>query len=114
MRWIPSNFVTGLQSLFNGLTGSEDVRFQCVLDDVRHAMLVSLDESGSVGSPMVRSRVTYARDLQDLWYLRGDVMAALAAINGESIARKKLVQISDMFKGHLPRGLSSRPSPLGD
>ncbi len=114
MRWTPSNLVTGMQSLFNGLTGGDDARFQCILDDVRHAMLDSMDESGATGSLVVRSRVTYARDLQDLWYLRGDVMAAIAAIDGELIARRKLVQISDMFKGHLPRGLSSRPSPLGD
>ena len=103
-----------MQSLFNGLTGSDDARFQCVLDDVRHAMLDSLDESGAIGCLVVRSRVTYAHDLQDLWYLRGDVMAAIATNDGELIARRKLVQISELFKGHLPRGLSSRPSPLGD
>lgn len=114
MRWTPSNFVTGMQSLFNGLTNSDDARFQCVLDNVRHAMLDSLDALGASASTAVRSRVTYARDLQDLWYLRGEVMAAIATIDGELVARRKLVQISDMFKGHLPRGLSSRPSPLGD
>jgi len=103
--------VTGMQSLFNGLTGGDDARFQSVLDDVRCAMLASLDGGGST---VIRSRVTYAHDLHDLWYLRGDVMAAIAAIDGELIARKKLIQISNMFKGHLPRGLSSRPSPLGD
>lgn len=103
-----------MQSLFNGLTGSDDARFQSVLDDVRHAMLDSLEQSGAVVSTSVRSRVTYANDLQDLWYLRGDVMAAISAMDGELVARRKLLQISDMFKGHLPRGLSSRPSPLGD
>jgi hypothetical protein len=57
-------------------------------------------------------RITEAIDLQDLWYLRGDVMAALAEIEGEASARRKLNQVSNMFKGLLPKGLSSRPSPL--
>jgi hypothetical protein len=101
-----------MQSLFNGLSGSTNARCQAALEDVRQAMLDGLDESGVVGSP--RLRVAYANDLQDLWYLRGDLMAAIAAMDGEVVARQKLVEISDMFKGHLPRGLASRPSPLGD
>jgi hypothetical protein len=39
-------------------------------------------------------------------------MAVLAAMHGETIARKKMAFISGKFKGLLPRGLSSRPSPL--
>ena len=39
-------------------------------------------------------------------------MSVLAALEGEAIARSKLDHISDMFKGLLPRGMSSRPSPL--
>jgi hypothetical protein len=114
MRWTPSSLITGVQSLFNGLSGTSDDRSQSALDDVRQAMLDGLDESSAVGSHSVRMRVTYARDLQDLWYLRGDLMAVLAAMDGEVAARQKLLYISNMFKGHLPRGLSSRPSPLGD
>lgn len=106
--------ITGVQSLFNSLSGGTDDRFQSALDDVRQAMLDGLDESNAIGHPVVRLRVTYARDLQDLWYLRGDLMAAIAGADGEAVARQKLVHISNMFKGHLPRGLSSRPSPLGD
>ena len=63
---------------------------------------------------VVRLRVTYADSLQDLWYLRGDVMASISAENGESVARAKIAQISEMFKGNLPNGLGSRPSPLAD
>jgi hypothetical protein len=39
-------------------------------------------------------------------------MAVLSAVHGETIAREKVDRITDQFKGLLPRGLSSRPSPL--
>jgi hypothetical protein len=61
----------------------------------------------------VELKVVRANDLQELWYLRGDLMAAIAAVHGEAIARRNLIQISDMFKGFLPKALTSRPSPLG-
>ena len=54
----------------------------------------------------------YANDVQALWYLRGDVMAALASTQGEASARKKVQQITEMFHGLLPGSLHSRPSPL--
>ena len=51
--------------------------------------------------------------MQSLWYLRGDLMAALASSHGEAAAREKLETLSEMFEDLLPRGLRSRPSPLG-
>ncbi|WP_296466142.1 hypothetical protein [Rhodoferax sp.] len=83
------------------------------LNDIRHAMLDILGDNGAQTYPIVQLRVTYAEDVQDLWYLRGDVMAAVAALNGEVSARQQLADISAMFKGLLPSGLSARPSPLG-
>ncbi|OYU43792.1 MAG: hypothetical protein CFE44_16445 [Burkholderiales bacterium PBB4] len=63
---------------------------------------------------MVQLRVSYANDIQDLWYIRGELMTILADLYGEAKAKAKILQISDMFKGLLPSGLSSRPSPLGE
>ena len=54
----------------------------------------------------------YANDIQGLWYLRGDVLAALASVHGESKARQKLQRITPMFRGLVPGSLHSRPSPL--
>jgi hypothetical protein len=62
---------------------------------------------------MVARRVQFADDLQALWYLRGDLMAALADLHGEAHARETIRNISDQFQGLLPKGLSTRPSPLG-
>lgn len=114
MSWIPSALVTGLQSLFPGLDKTNSSRAEAALEDIREAMLDGLGVSSAVAASKLELRVTYAEDLQDLWYLRGDIMAAIAAVDGEALAREKLNQISAMFKGLLPRALTSRPSPLGE
>ena len=103
-----------MQSLFNSFSSQDPVRAESSLESIRLAMLDALGSLGSSSYPVVQLRVTYANEIQDLWYLRGDVMAVLAAIEGEAIARNKVDQLSEMFKGLLPRGMSSRPSPLGN
>ena len=106
--------MTGMQSLFNSLSTQDSVRTESSLDSIRQAMLDALGALGASSYPVVQLRLSYANEIQDLWYLRGDLMAVLAAIEGEANARNKLATISDMFKGLLPRGMSSRPSPLGN
>lgn len=114
MSWIPSNLVTGMHNLFHGFDSGHLARAETALEDIREAMLDALEVAGTVVASKLELRVTYASDLQDLWYLRGDIMAALAAVEGEALAREKLNQISSMFTGLLPRAQTTRPSPLGD
>ena len=111
MRWTTSYLSSGLQSLL-GRQENRPGGALGGLQGIRLAMLDALEQHGSDASTLVHLRVRYANDLQDLWYLRGDVMSAIAAHQGESVARKKVAQISDMFRGLLPKGLVSRPSPL--
>lgn len=114
MRWTPSNLMSGLQGLFKSPAEDDGSRERAALDDIRQAMLDCLGASGAAAYPQIQFRVTYASDIQELWYLRGDVMAVLSATDGEATARRKLARVSDLFKGHLPKGLATRPSPLGD
>jgi len=87
---------------------------QSALENIREAMLDTLSVPGAANASKLELKVTYASDLNDLWYLRGDVMAAIAAIDGEAVARLKLDQISGMFKGLLPKSLRVRTSNLRD
>ena len=75
-------------------------------------MLVLLGESGPKQFANVTRRIRYANDIQALWYLRGDLMAALASTRGEMAARQQVQQITRMFEGLLPGSLNSRPSSL--
>ncbi len=101
-----------MNSLLKGGNAAKVKRDASALNDIRQAMLDVLGDRGAMAYPMVKLRLTYANDVQDLWYLRGDVMAAIAALDGEATARKQLAILSAMFKGQLPSGLASRFSPL--
>lgn len=114
MRWTTSNIVSGMQSLLSKSSGQESQNAIEALADIRQAMLDELAICAYRINPVVQTRVSDAADIQDLWYLRGDLMAAIAATDGEAAAKRKMAHISNMFRGQLPRGLSSRPSPLGD
>lgn len=106
--------MTGIRSLFASFSSNDSVLAGCSLDSVREAMLDAMGASGASGYPLVRLRLSYANEIQDLWYLREDLMSVIAAIEGESVARSKLTQISQMFRGLMPRGMSTRPSRLGN
>jgi len=112
MRWIKPN----LRSSIYGLLGTPSPPSESVLEDrtedIRQAMLDMLGEPGARQFSQVTRRVRYANDVQALWYLRGDVMAALSAVHGEAEARDRISRLTGMFQGLLPAGLTSRPSPL--
>jgi len=110
-RW----FKTTLRSSFMVLFGPGEVvssELEARTEDIRQFTLDELGEFGEKNYPHIIRRVRYAKDVQGLWYARGSVMAVLAAMHGETVAREKMAIISDKFKGLLPPGLSSRPSPL--
>jgi len=106
-----SLWMTTLQGLFGGASAPEP---EAVLTEIRQAMLQSLGESGATDTLVIQRKIKYALGFEELWYLRGDVMAIIAAVYGESVAKSKITDISNMFKGHLPKGLASRPSPLSE
>ncbi len=82
------------------------------MEDIRESMLLLLGDSGFKQFPYVTRRIRYATDIHALWYLRGDLMAALAAMHGELSARQRIASVTAMFQGLLPNSLTSRPSPL--
>ncbi|MBC7471556.1 MAG: hypothetical protein H7322_19725 [Ramlibacter sp.] len=104
-----------IQSLFGLLGGAQRSPQQLddAIGDIQEAMLEALGHSGAKSFPAVARRIQHASDVQSLWHLRGDLMGALAALNGELSARDTIEAISDRFEGLLPKGLSTRPSPLG-
>ena len=75
---------------------------------IREQMLIALGEYGEKKFPGIARRVRYAPDVQGLWYARSDVMAILANTHGETVAREKLVHISQRFNGLLPKSLTGK------
>jgi hypothetical protein len=111
MRWFKPNIRGSLYGLL-GNAGPSDSRMDGAADAIREEMLDLLNACGAKQFPQLVRRIRYAEDLQALWYLRGDLMAALAATRGEAVARELVASITTQFQGLLPSGLSSRPSPL--
>lgn len=114
MRWMSTSFiVSSMQGLLGG-SSSQGRRAVFRIDDIRKAMIQSLGEHGCTAYPQVVRRVVFASDLQGLWYLRSDLMAAISSMHGESVASQKLRGITAMFEGLLPKCMFSRPNSLGN
>lgn len=112
MGWLKPNLRNSIYGLLGHPAAPTESTLQNGTEDIREAMLTLLGESGPQRFPQVIRRIRYANDIQALWYLRGDLMAALATLHGEIEARRKVQAITDMFNGLLPGSLNSRPSPL--
>lgn len=112
MRWLKPNLRSSIYGLLGNPVTPSDSMLETGTEDVRESMLAVMGEAGPKHFPQVTRRIRYANDIQALWYLRGDLMAALAAMHGEAAAREKIASITRMFRGLLPGALNSRPSPL--
>ncbi len=96
-----------------GGTASDSARAVNRIEAIRGQMLSCLGESGCANFPVLERRVALVADVKGLWYLRPELMNALAAVHGESAARSQIGALTDMFEGLLPSGFYSRPSTLG-
>lgn len=112
MAWFKGTLRNSIYGLLGNPVTPSDSMLESGTEDIREAMLALMGETGAREFANVTRRVRYANDIQGLWYLRGDVLAALAATQGEAAARQKIQKITRMFDGLLPGSLSSRPSPL--
>ena len=112
MRWFKGTLRNSIYGLLGNPVTPSDSVLESGTEDIREAMLALLNEAGTKQFANVTRRVRYANDIQGLWYLRGDLLAALASVQGEAAARQKVQQVTRMFHGLLPGSLNSRPSPL--
>ena len=112
MRWFKGTLRNSIYGLLGNPAAPTDSILENGLEDIREAMLGLLGDAGRTQFANVTRRIRYANDIQALWYLRGDLMAALAATRGEAAARQQVHGITEMFSGLLPGSLNSRPSPL--
>jgi len=111
MRWFKPNIRNSIYSLLGASAPASESTLESSLEEIRDAMLNLLGTAAD-RFPHIARRIRYASDIQALWYLRGDLMGALAALHGEAAAREQLQAISAMFSGLLPGGMTTRPSPL--
>ena len=112
MSWISSVSIAGFYDRLTGRGSSQSDRTAHRLEDIRLTMLDMLTEDGERRYPQVARRIRASVDAQALWYARADLLAALAGMYGEKIARTRMVSLSVLFDGMLPKGMASRPTVL--
>jgi hypothetical protein len=77
------------------------------LEPIRRAMLEALGSRVAQPHTILPPRIAHAVDAERLWYLRGELMQALASMHGEQHARSELARITELFRGILPQGLAA-------
>ncbi len=112
IAWLSKDMQHGLQARIAAWREDDPDLVANRLEDIRITMLDMLGDEGERQYPQVRRRIRYSGDAQGLWYARADLMAALSGLHGERTARQRMVSLSAMFEGLLPKGLMSRPTTL--
>jgi hypothetical protein len=112
MRWLKPSLRSSIYGLLGSVAAPSESTLENGTEDIRDSMLTILGGTGPKDFPQITRRIRYADDIQALWYLRGELMAALATMHGEVVAREKIAAVTKMFHGLLPGSLNSRPSPL--
>jgi hypothetical protein len=77
------------------------------LEPIRRAMLAALGARVAQPYTILAPRIAHAVDAERLWYLRGELMQALASMHGEQRARSELERITELFRDVLPQGLAA-------
>lgn len=104
MRWIKP----GLRNSISALLSSEARQTSPeALEPVRLAMLKVLGKDGAVLNPRLHDRLLYLHDAHALWYTRSEVVATLCKLHGEAHAVSMVQEITPMFRGLLPKSLTS-------
>ncbi|WP_431113060.1 hypothetical protein [Variovorax paradoxus] len=80
---------------------------------VRSAMLEALPICGDPQVTQIAERISYAIDIEALWYLRADVMSILSGLDGEASALREMREIDAMFEGGLPQSVKPRAHHAG-
>jgi hypothetical protein len=101
MRWQKPN-LRNIHS-FWGQVARGEATTDARTERVRHAMLEATPVVGP-GEPhsAVFGRIRRAPDIQALWYLRSELMAAISSSQGEQMARREMAAVTKLFKGLVP------------
>lgn len=75
-----------------------------VVERIRKTMLLALDEHGQDSHYALDIKINFAQDIAELWYLRPDLMNAIAATRGEVEAQQVMESVTALFKGHFSAG----------
>ncbi|MBC7917141.1 MAG: hypothetical protein H7Y28_04945 [Rhodoferax sp.] len=89
------NVIQGIFKFFDRCPADAPER---TLERVQRAMLSALERYCDAIDQSLDTRISGAKDLDDLWYLRPNLMRAISAHKGESVAQTVLAEITRLFE----------------
>ncbi|MDB5891445.1 MAG: hypothetical protein JWP47_2276 [Polaromonas sp.] len=107
------SFFPNLKSSCMSLLGRAEITPQFMSDRTEHIrdrMLMELSQCDADMQSGIARRVRYALDAQGLWYVRSELMAVLSSAHGETIASRKIADITNLFQHLLPESLTATPA----
>jgi hypothetical protein len=99
----------GLRSSIRALLGRDLV--ECpdnVFHAIRSEMLSALEEHCGDTHFDTQMDITFASDLSQLWYLRPNLMKAIAACRDDVAAKAALHKITSLFRGYYAAANASK------
>jgi hypothetical protein len=104
MRWAK----TSLRNSFFAWLGNDGTHAsEDRIEKVRAAMLLALQQCGKPDSA-VEIKISFAKDIEELWYQRPTLMHLISASRGESVARSSIAEITELFGVSRPGGSPRR------
>ncbi|WP_294767600.1 hypothetical protein [uncultured Rhodoferax sp.] len=98
-----------IKNSFWNFLGPEPVETEeQTLERIRTAMLHVLRGYCPNADFHLEFRITYAKDITELWYLRSELMQALCAHQAETQAHALMVGVTTLFVGHHPAASGSK------
>ncbi|TAH12789.1 MAG: hypothetical protein EAZ11_04800 [Curvibacter sp.] len=92
-----------IKNSFWNLLGPEYVKSpEDILENIRNTMLSVVREHCRAADFHLEFKVTYARDISELWYLRSELMQALCDHLDEPRAKALLAMVTALFVGNHP------------
>ena len=109
MRWAK----TSLRNSFFGWLANEPVaESNGDLEAIRHVMLQALAQNQDGLNSTVERKLLFAQDIDQLWYVRPELMTAIAASRGEAVASSCLNDITRQFEERAPARFKRKGSPV--
>lgn len=95
-----SRFATSSSALlaYQSAVADAETRTETIRESLLKA-IYEIYEARDKQAARVWSKLATAGDIQSLWYLRSDVLQLLSGLHGESVARKKMDDITALFQG---------------
>jgi hypothetical protein len=108
-RWNRECSAMGLRSSIRALLGRDMVECpDSVFHGIRTAMLCALEEHCGETHFDTQMDITFASNLSQLWYLRPNLMKAIAACQDDAAAQAVLQKITALFRGYYASANASK------